>query len=376
LQWMENIIKLSIHHPQTVLLDVRTPGEFADTSYKTNLNIGHLKNAMNAPIDEMEGKVKELQKDSSKTYILYCSHSQRSRRFGRFLHDKGFKNVYNLNGGMTWMNLATEKEFPGKNELIIHNVPFHAVGGSEVATLLKKNKDITIIDVRSASLYEGKDSIEANNIGRLKRAINFPLDIDKLHLEKLKADKAKPVFVYDMSGASAFVAGKFLSDHGYKNVYVLTGGLQALLGKHIATAELRKEIMENTPAYHFINSKEALDMFSKNAFTFIADVRTEAEYNNQAKEIWRRQGRFKGSVNVAPDKVDAKVKELAIAKGAGIFVYGNAQTASKFCKLLSDAGYINVYFLNGGLWEMIYLYSNVPGFEKVKDYMENNEGLY
>lgn len=86
-------------HPQVVLLDVRTAGEFDG---KTD-NYGTLKNAVNIPIQELEARVAELQDFKEKEIIVYCSHSRRSPRASYFLYQNGFRNVINMEGGMSVM---------------------------------------------------------------------------------------------------------------------------------------------------------------------------------------------------------------------------------------------------------------------------------
>ena len=47
-------------NPGHLLLDVRSKGEFYDTSTSASLNIGHLKGAVNMDINDMEKRWKEL----------------------------------------------------------------------------------------------------------------------------------------------------------------------------------------------------------------------------------------------------------------------------------------------------------------------------
>lgn len=86
-------------HPGVVLLDVRTTAEFDG---KTD-NYGTLKNAINIPIQELEGRYLELNEFKDKEIIVYCSHSRRSPRASYFLTTKGFANVVNMEGGMRVM---------------------------------------------------------------------------------------------------------------------------------------------------------------------------------------------------------------------------------------------------------------------------------
>lgn len=74
---------------KTVLLDVRTPQEFAD---------GHLDGAEN--VDYRGGEFAEEMKnwDKKKVYYLYCASGNRSSMAAQLLHDAGFEHVYNIGG--------------------------------------------------------------------------------------------------------------------------------------------------------------------------------------------------------------------------------------------------------------------------------------
>lgn len=77
--------------PAAPLIDVRTPGEFSQ---------GHLKNAQNWDIstNSFENQITSL--DKSKPVLVYCLSGNRSSSAVNYMLSKGFKEVYELNGGM------------------------------------------------------------------------------------------------------------------------------------------------------------------------------------------------------------------------------------------------------------------------------------
>src|ERR1700685_2492723 len=79
--------------PGLVLLDVRSPGEYADTSQFIASRIGRLKGAINVSIDSVQKHYNDLLAYKNRTILVYCSHSFRSRRVSKFLADSGFTNV-------------------------------------------------------------------------------------------------------------------------------------------------------------------------------------------------------------------------------------------------------------------------------------------
>lgn len=80
--------------PNTVLLDVRTPGEFAS---------GKIRGARNIDIMSRDfvNQVKNLPKD--KTYLVYCRSGNRSGQACEIMADLGFEKLKNMAGGiMRW----------------------------------------------------------------------------------------------------------------------------------------------------------------------------------------------------------------------------------------------------------------------------------
>ena len=97
----------STENPQ--LLDVRTPEEYA---------VEHLENASNVNWngDDFTAKVEKL--DKSKPVFVYCKVGGRSAEAAQKLSKLGFKEIYNLDGGiMKWnaagMQKSVSKEYLG-----------------------------------------------------------------------------------------------------------------------------------------------------------------------------------------------------------------------------------------------------------------------
>lgn len=79
-----------------VILDVRTPEEFMT---------GHIEGAQNIDFQSgsFESQIASLDKNA--TYAVYCRSGNRSGQASAIMHDAGFHNVYNLNGGIIdWTN--------------------------------------------------------------------------------------------------------------------------------------------------------------------------------------------------------------------------------------------------------------------------------
>ena len=74
------------------LIDVRTPEEFQKGRIANSMMIDW-KNKK-----EFESKTKSL--DPAKPVYLYCSAGVRSHAAAEYLREKGFKEIYELNGGL------------------------------------------------------------------------------------------------------------------------------------------------------------------------------------------------------------------------------------------------------------------------------------
>lgn len=116
------------------LVDVRTPEEFKDK---------HLKDAMNMNYKDDEFQTQLASLDKNKPVFVYCLAGPRSTAAAAIMKEKGFKEIYELDGGITgWignkkpivkakkekaegMSLKALNEYTKGNKLVI--VDFNAV---------------------------------------------------------------------------------------------------------------------------------------------------------------------------------------------------------------------------------------------------------
>ena len=80
-----------------ILLDARESKEF---------NVSHIKDAINVGFEKFNTKkISSVLTDKEATIIVYCSIGVRSEKIGEKLLKLGYKNVYNLYGGIfEWKN--------------------------------------------------------------------------------------------------------------------------------------------------------------------------------------------------------------------------------------------------------------------------------
>lgn len=89
---VEQFEKKLAQMPGAQLVDVRTPGEYSN---------GHLKGAVNMNVngDNYEQEFNTL--DKSKPVFVYCLSGGRSGNAARIMQGMGFKEIYNMDGGIT-----------------------------------------------------------------------------------------------------------------------------------------------------------------------------------------------------------------------------------------------------------------------------------
>ncbi len=80
-----------------ILLDVRTPQEYAN---------GHLQNATTINFFDADFKEKIDKLDKNKRVYVYCAVGGRSAKASKILQESGFKAVYNLLGGFNGWQTA------------------------------------------------------------------------------------------------------------------------------------------------------------------------------------------------------------------------------------------------------------------------------
>lgn len=164
--------------PNAQLVDVRTPGEYAE---------GHLKNSVNIDYnsDAFAGKVAKL--DKNKPVFVYCLSGGRSSMAAEQMHNMGFAEVYNMRGGIIKWNAAGKptttdgtgsKKAPGMSEadldklvkakeyvLVDYNAPWCAPCKKMtpyLGSLAERKKDK--LDLQSIDADDNKELLKAKGI--------------------------------------------------------------------------------------------------------------------------------------------------------------------------------------------------------------------
>jgi rhodanese-related sulfurtransferase len=94
---------VSRHGPEDVVIDVRTPGEYAD---------GHLAGAPNVDMmsPDFAERFDQLGLDTESPIYLYCRSGNRSNRAAKILRDRGFEKAYNIGGYEALVKAGAQSE--------------------------------------------------------------------------------------------------------------------------------------------------------------------------------------------------------------------------------------------------------------------------
>ena len=374
--YWNDAVSLMNENKNYLLLDVRTPGEYADTSRHEHMNMGSIKGAVNINIDSFSEHLPELKKYIDENIFVYCSHSQRSRRISKLLSENGFKNVYNINGGMSVANESSAQVFPLKSTVFVNDKAYKNIASTDALNMMQK-KDVVIIDVRSKTEFNSKDSAYIKNLGRIKNAINIPSGEFKERFKALNIPKEKTILLYDLDGSLSADIAAGLAATGYAHIYNLFEGLAGFMCDNHLAPKLEKNVIVNPPLLKVVSIRECINLLSKPNKFLVIDARPVDEFNNKSSKEYLNNGRLKNAVNVSsPGALTPVIAN--IQKGADILVYGSysGNNDVDICKTLTDKGYKKVYFLYEGIGRFTWACFNIENCKDGIGLLTDHKGLY
>ena len=372
-------------NPDLILLDVRSPGEYGDSSKYISSRLGRLKGAINISIDSIDAHAKQLETYRGKTILVYCSHSQRSRVVSKALADNGFLNVYSLNGGMTEVDKAPNADFPCKESLYTSSLAYKLMGPEDAFNFVK-NKNNLVIDVRPAAQFNGTDTVASNNVGRINNAVNIPLAALDNQIPALLKTPERPILVYNLGTDDAMKAAVALTKAGHKNVSVLFEGFNTFLTSTGSSSTLRRDLVTGTPPYKIIGVRETVDLVKGTPGLVIADMRPKMEFDNMSSNNFSNLGHIKNAVNFSVADLNAYL--INKSKSTPVLLYGafdagmkgmkgmDSMDLSAVCKQLAANGYTHVYLLYNGLYSVVWASANTESCRDAKTILTDHEHLY
>lgn len=338
--WTDFFKKLE-KNPKLVYYDIRSDGERGDNGKNLAFNQGKIKGAIETDFGNFEKYYPEYLKHKNDTIYLYCSHSKRSRVLANQLADKGFANVVNINGGLSYLNTLSEDEMPFKKKYYINNLKYKFVNSKDFIKAFN-NEKYQIIDVRPDSLYSGTAKIErGNSFGNIKYVLHIPYDQLKDHLNKL--DKNKSIYLFDSEGEQSPIGANYLIEKGY-DTSVLLFGLRNIIDSNTST---KRKFLKTR--YQFLLPEELLKIKDQKK-SVIIDIRNETEYNDTDKVAWKNIGRIKNAINIPFDTLSED--KVAKYRGKTVILYDMMMFDNdlfSYAKRLKEYGITELYLIDGGM---------------------------
>jgi rhodanese-related sulfurtransferase len=109
------------------------------------------------------------------------------------------------------------------------------------AFAMMKDPDVILLDVRTPGEFTNTYKESYLNIGKLKGAINIPVDELSANLNKLEKYKGKKIIVYCSHAHRSVSASEELSSNGFKHIYNMLGGLSVVKATNEKELPLKKE---------------------------------------------------------------------------------------------------------------------------------------
>ena len=358
--------KLQKGDPNLVIVDVRTPGEFNDTSQSKSLNIGRLKGAINLNIMDLQKNpdmIHQLDQYKDKEIYVVCSHSYRSRRVSNMLLNGGFQNVTNVQGGMTeWYRDYDElKSYQSVREL---HGSYKNISPSEIYAALKNEKPL-IIQIAMQKPWMGMDSTWNKFYSAypvFKSGKSFSISDTAQILEYAKSAPGKKVVVWSHGSQGGSIAS-WLANKGVDNVYNLIGRTDALydylLNYHPETNTSQFFTAQNK--INFVTPLSLCKTMQKQNYVFI-DLRPDTSFSKTTNGTKLEYKYLKGAVNFPYSKTaDDFIKAFPDKNKNYVFLTPDLISGLDLANELANAGY-KINWLSGGNERWEWYTNNIVNF--------------
>ena len=348
-----------------LLLDVRSKGEYSDTSSSPVYNLGHLQDAMNIDVGELGKKLLEISAYKNKPVYVYCSHSQRSRRASKMLADSGFTNIINVNGGVTAIRQLPEENC--LNNFLVTNVSYKIIAAMALCKKLTGNTGkLFLLDVRSDSAFRHIDlAANVNALGTFKNSINIPLASLKKRIAEIPVDKE--IIVMDLFGADAAQAAVILAENKYQHISILLEGVSRMHYGDSRELTCLKSNYISPVKYHLISSVDFKRFIDKNPDYLSLDIRSPEEFANKHKDYWKNIGHLVNAINIPVDQLAGNISSIEKLKNKPVIIYAfsGSKEAHEAAIILMNKGFTNVNVLTGGLFNIRWTAGNVHGYAQL-----------
>jgi rhodanese-related sulfurtransferase len=352
-----------------VIVDVRSDGEYYDSAsrFKSG-NIGRIKGVQHIDVSElMKGpeNLKPLEQFKDREVYLICSHSYRSRSASNILLKNGFKNVNNVQGGMTEWYRRYEDLAPYRNALET-SVRYTNISAAQLFNLYQKNSEFQLVGINIIPryFYDSASKRLLEILPSFKKAIFFNSNDSGKVLEYAKKIGGKPIVLFSGYSYGAAEMADWLVSEGIPNVQYLVGGINYYL-EYIANKNLMAEaasslVTKNT--MRFISSGYFCDQMANKYRTVIIDLRNDTLFNRINEGIKSDYTHLQNSVSFPADRSSGEFEKTFPDKAPQyIMVSRYGSEGIELADELSKKGY-HINWLLGGIARFDWYTINVETF--------------
>ena len=214
-----------------IILDVRTPGEYHDSSSRNkHLNIGHIKGAIHVSLQDLQQKpeaIEALKQYKDREIYITCSHSYRSRTISNLLLSNGFTNVTNIQGGMSEWYRNYDELKPYAASHLERNINYSILAPSELYTKMKSKEKIVFFGFKN-NARNSFDSMVVKLYSRFPDFANvtyFSAADSASLISKAKEASGKTIITFNTIGTGAAEMTSWLTQNGISNIHYLVGNL-------------------------------------------------------------------------------------------------------------------------------------------------------
>lgn len=197
----------------TYLIDVRSEAEYED---------GHIPGSLNVPGGQAVQRADDFIAVRNGQIVFVSNHSARAVMAAYWYRRMGFRDVGVLRAGLqAWRdNGAPVESGPSRSE------PLGLGSARKMARMVQpydansllQDSSVTVLHIGSSSDFEA---------AHLPRSQWMSRDWLELKLRHFLADRAQPIMLSCANGQSSTLAARTLSELGYKEAFVLDGGVHA-----------------------------------------------------------------------------------------------------------------------------------------------------
>lgn len=346
--------------PDALLIDVRSPGEFHDTSQWASLNIGRLKGARNIDHEEVIKRPSVLAAHRDQPIYLYCSHSQRSRRVGMQLADSGYTHVVNVDGGLS--RYWNEQDRLGMMDGLIERSATYGILNPKRLCEFIAQRHPFVLDVRPDSAFgPGPQYERMRAFGSLNGSERIPLEQLAERTEEIPRDR--PVVLVGEGTAEGARAATVLQQAGFTDVHVLFNGLTGMLDADQERCPCKNDLLRTDVPYRTVALAHVDTLAILAGRQLVLDIRPTVEFECRSPQPWANTGHFKNARNIPADQLRERIGSLGIRKSDPLLLVANGLDDALFnaAHTLSEMGHSQVSVLTSSCWDMRWQAHNLPG---------------